>query len=330
MIEPMQAPVPGPRVLAIQMGGRRAYVGPAALARAGMLVALYTDMTGSTGLGRLAGAVARLPMPRQATRLVANLAGRRLPAELLGRTRSFDAAHMRHRVARMMARDPTSKVRCDIAANKAMGARMLAAGFGEATHILSCLGEGADFLVEAKRRGLTVVSDVMIALSSDGIVQEEHRLFPDWGPAPFDIGKAYGTARAANTNLLETASLYLCPSDFVRDDLIANFGVPPDQTRVVPYHVNQDFLDMTPAPEPGRVLFVGSADLRKGIHYLAFAQSDLAARGVRYDFRIAGEVAEVVRDHRACAGLTFLGRVPLARIGAEFNAADVLVLPSVA
>ena len=75
---------------------------------------------------------------------------------------------------------------------------------------------------------------------------------------------------------------------------------------------------------------MGTAELRKGIHYLAMAAERLRSRGRNYDFRVAGHVSEQVRRHPMCRRLTFLGRVPRDRIHQEFQQADVFVLPSLA
>ena len=81
-------------------------------------------------------------------------------------------------------------------------------------------------------------------------------------------------------------------------------------------------------PVRGRVLFVGTAELRKGIHYLGMAAEKLVKH--RYEFRIAGEVDSSVAKQPFCRHLTFLGRVPRDQIAREFEQADILVLPSLA
>ena len=99
---------------------------------------------------------------------------------------------------------------------------------------------------------------------------------------------------------------------------------------MVPYGMNQKWLELEPKPRRGRVLFVGTADLRKGIHYLAMAAEKLTGRGLNYEFRVAGNVTDQVRSQPACRHLNFLGRVPRDRIHKEFQQADVFVLPSLA
>jgi glycosyltransferase involved in cell wall biosynthesis len=87
---------------------------------------------------------------------------------------------------------------------------------------------------------------------------------------------------------------------------------------------------LPPQPQPGRVLFVGTAELRKGIHYLALAAEKLAAKNIRCEFRVAGNVSPQIARRTECKHLNFLGRVPRERIAEEYQQADIFVLPSLA
>ena len=79
-------------------------------------------------------------------------------------------------------------------------------------------------------------------------------------------------------------------------------------------------------PVRGRVLFAGTAELRKGIQYFALAVEKLVALGLCYEFRVAGDVRQSVANQKPCRYLTFLGRVPRAEMAREFAAADLFVL----
>ena len=97
---------------------------------------------------------------------------------------------------------------------------------------------------------------------------------------------------------------------------------------MVPYALAPHWFDIVPNPEPKRILFAGSANMRKGIHHLAGAARRLAAHG--YTFVVAGEANERVRAHPDSAFLTFLGRLPRSAMAEEFARADIFVLPSIA
>jgi glycosyltransferase involved in cell wall biosynthesis len=191
------------------------------------------------------------------------------------------------------------------------------------------LGEGGPFLAEARRRGLTVVIEVYTLLSALRIVAAEQQAFPEWED-PFEAGGVEAIEETARSGMLKHGDWFVCPSTAVRDDLCDHWGVSAARTTVVPYGVDPKWLELAPRPTPGRVLFVGTAGLWKGIHYLATASELLAGAGDSWEFRVAGHVAPRIAARPECRRLTFLGRVPRDQIHREYEQADVLVLPSLA
>lgn len=316
------------RFIVVQMGARHNYAVPAAFEQLGMLEALYTDLCGTRGIGRIAANLACFPVPMQAR--LAALGARRPSPEVARKTRTFDwiglQAAMARQAAVQSASDPQAGGRYR-ALKHVLGGSMIRAGYANATHVYSMLGEGGPFLTEAKRRGLRVVSDVYIALSADAIVRAEARAFPGWSAAlPWDAA----SSPTPRPDILLTASdTFVCPSEFVRDDLVSAWDVPRERTVIVPYIVGEQWLGVNNRPEPGRVLFAGTADLRKGIHYLGMA-ADRLADPRRYRFRVAGHATSEVMAQPVCRALEFLGPVPRTEIHREFATADILVLPSLA
>jgi len=315
------------RVIVAQIGARHGYAVPAMLERAGLLERLYTEICGDVGWGRQI-ARARL-VPGLRPRL-SRLAGRRLPGAIRARTRTFGWPVCRHAWrARRTRGDAAAAFREHLRFGDALGRAMTRAGFGAATHIYSMLGECPPFLIEGHRRGLKVVSDVYIPLTTERLLAAERRAFPDWEPEVPDFAALRREAGREDV-LLTRSDHFICPSAAVQDDLVANFGIGRERTSLVPYGVHPRWLALEPRPARGRVLFVGDASLRKGIHYLAMAAERLRRRGPAYEFRVAGGVARGIAQQPLCRDLVFLGRVPRDRIDEEFAAADVLVLPSLA
>jgi glycosyltransferase involved in cell wall biosynthesis len=71
------------------------------------------------------------------------------------------------------------------------------------------------------------------------------------------------------------ADVLLCPSDFVRNSMVAN-GVPVDNCFVCPFGFdNQLFTPRKTIPENPRFIFVGTISLRKGVPYLLRAFSSV-------------------------------------------------------
>ena len=315
------------KFIAVQTGARRGYAVPVILQKAGMLERFYTDLCGNVGVGHWLARGARLPGigPK-----LQRLAGRRVPVEIRDRTRSFSGPDLRWcwRAA-WAGKDPTTRFRLDSQRGLELGRSAVRSGFGEATHLYAMLTEFLPLIIAAKEEGLQVVSEVYILISTEGLMSEERRHFPDWEPAPADWD-AVRRELFSEDVLFTRTDQYICPSESVRNDLVQHWGVSPERTVVVPYGISRQWLNLAPKPRRGRVLFVGTADLRKGIHYLAMAAEQLVGRGCNYEFRVAGHVSEQVRGHPMCRRLAFLGRVPRYRIHKEFQHADVFVLPSLA
>jgi len=253
-----------------------------------------------------------------------------MPAEVLERTRTFSSEAIRYEISRRLSFDEFSRFRALQQSNRRRGEIMRHWGLGRATHVFNVLGEGGALLQAAREKGIPVLSDIIIALSTNRIEREEFEAFPDWGPAPVDLTACVEDGIDPTRHLLETTDIFVCPSMFVADDLERNWSVPRETIRVVPYALSAAWFTVQSRPRPGRILFVGSADRRKGVHYLAKAANLLRARGRCYEFRVAGGVYDVVRYHPEAATLNFLGRIPRVAITEEFAAADVFVLPSLA
>lgn len=313
------------KFIVAQIGARRGYAVPAILEKAGMLERFYTDITGDNGI---ASGAAMLPFLGKGAQ---RLGARRLPPNLRSKTATFPGLSLRRALRRSLrAPKGAEAFREAVRFSNALGHAMVRRGFGEATHLYSMLGECAPVVVAAKERGLTVVSEIYILLSTERILADERKHFPRWEP---DVPDYAALRREIGDEdvLLTRTDFAICPSVVVRDDLVQNFGFSVERTAVVAYGMNPELLTVRNHPVRGRVLFAGTAELRKGIHYLAMAAEKLSARGgLRYEFRIAGNVQPAIANQPACRHLTFLGRIPRADMASEFAQADLFVLPSLA
>lgn len=310
-----------------QIGARRGYAVPAILENAGLLERFYTDITGDVGLGKILSAATTLPWIRKAA---CRLAGRRLPQSIRSKTETFPGITLLHGSRSIFgSHDSISVFRQAMNFSDALGRAMARRSFGNATHMYSMLAECGPLLIAAKQRGLTVVSEVYIPLSTESLIAEERRKFPDWGPEAADFATVRRQLGIEDV-LLKYSDYFICSSEVVREDLVGRWGVQRERIALVPYGMDPRWLEIKPQPVRGRVLFAGTADLRKGIHYFALAAEKLARRGLHYEFRVAGNVTERVANRSECRHLTFLGRIPRAKMALEFAAADMFVLPSLA
>jgi glycosyltransferase involved in cell wall biosynthesis len=314
------------KFIVAQVGARRSYAVPAILEKAGMLDRFYTDITGDIGLGAVFSAAAVLPLVGKFAR---RLAARRLPLNIRAKTTTFPGISLVHALREAMAaRDPAASCREGVRFSDALGIAMTRCSFGSATHMYSMLGECGPLFAEGKRRGLVTVSEIYIPLSTERILTEEREKVPGW---EFNVPDYAAVCRGFEVGhrLSVDADLAICPSKWVRDDLVQNFGFPSEHTAIVPYGVNPELFSLRNEPVRGRILFAGTAELRKGIHYLAAAEK-LLVRGARCEFRVAGNVERSVANQQQCRHLKFLGRIPRVKMTGEFAVADLFVLPSLA
>lgn len=321
------APPPRFRYRVVQGGARRGYAVPLILERAGMLESFHTDVCGNAGWGAWLVKVAsvfgiggRLDL----------LARRKVPEEVVSKSHTYAVPSLRWAWRRWLQRlDEEAELRLHMRRVLETGDRISRHDFRNATHLYMMHNEFPNVMRKAREMGLKVVSEVYILQSTGSILKEERKLFPDWEDEAVDVD-AISVEMSGEDVLFTQVDHYLCPSDFVRDDLVKNWGVDEGRTSVVPYGMAPAWLDIQQKPVTGRLLFVGTADLRKGIHYLAFAAEELKRRGRNYEFRVAGNVSDRIRNRPECRELTFLGRVPRDQIQDEFRQADVFVLPSLA
>jgi len=329
-VKSVETDVTRERVLVVQMGARHNYMLPIVMENLGILQAFYTDMCARKGFGRV-GAFGAYPV-KWLPRVFEGLNNRKLPDEVLRKTKTFDWPALRHQLKLRTCRSNAERHTAQVQFDAEIGAEMLKTGYKDATHIYTVFGEGGPFITTAKRRGIKIITDVIIALSTEEIVLAEHRMFRDWDDEPLDQNPAWSPGFRRVSTITDCTDLFLCPSEFVRADLVNRWGIDRQKTTIVPYSVGAEWhkTQQNRNLEIGQILFVGAADLRKGIHYLAMASEILASRGRNYKFRIAGNVQDSVRSKPGCKHLEFLGRISRSKIREEFQRADVFVLPSLA
>ncbi len=311
------------RFIVVQIGARRNYAVPSILAKADILEGLYTDLCADSGIGQWLDCYCPRFLRKNGLQ---RLLERKLPRNLVGKVKTCDWATIRYLIAKKLAADDLLKQHDALFSfNQAFGKAAINKGLGNATHVFSMFGEGTPFLEYAKQNNLKVITEIYISPATYRILQVERDRFPELEPKLPDeiIQKDYQNFQ----KVCQLTDMFIVPSEFVKQGL-KEFGVESSQCRLIPYAVNDDWFKLENKPIKGRVLFVGTAELRKGIHILGQAAQKLAQRG--YEFRVAGNVSELVRCHPIMQCLTFLGRIPRSKIRSEYVQADIFVLPSLA
>jgi glycosyltransferase involved in cell wall biosynthesis len=128
----------------------------------------------------------------------------------------------------------------------------------------------------------------------------------------------------------ELADRIICGSQFVVD-CIREIDGPLEKCRVVPYPTASIHHASSSNPTKNgrfRVLFVGTLQLRKGVHYLFESMRHLPTE--RFEVRMVGPnlltEAATARLHEA--GIEVVGSVPRDAVNQEYANADLFVLPT--
>lgn len=321
---PKSPPIGTPKYLVIQLGARRRYAVPALLCNQGMGGFLYTDHCAEVGLGKMFSKY--IPKQLQPS-AVKKILSRHLPPELIPKTTTFDSQALRHQLAsRLAGHNQAKQIRAGRSYIQSLEKAMIAKGLGEWTHVYSMFGEGHEFLQFARNHGRTIVTEVFLSPLTHKITQQLRLENPELEKPFTPEYMAFGQERW--DRVMEMSDYFIVPSAFVAETIDLPEEEKASRCLLVPYCTPPGWTSLEAHPEPGRVLFVGSCELRKGIHLLADAATALKAKSLRW--RAAGGVSEAIRHHERFKNLTFLGRVPRTEIHQEFAAADFFVLPSFA
>jgi glycosyltransferase involved in cell wall biosynthesis len=312
------------KFIAVQLGARRAYAVPSILEKGGMLETFYTDLCGNLGmLGYLLNLVPKLLLKRQ----LKNLYGRQLPKNLLGKTVTFPCLTLRYEFHKKLLNSDTA-VQMNAWSNFAerMGNAIVKRGFGNATHYFSMFGECTQSLRYAKKQGLVTVTEIFILLNAEYLVEKERIKHPELEEPPDQkfLTEAFDWLQ----EVCNLSDWLIAPSEVVKQDLVANWGVKEERCVVIPYGVKESWLEINNIPVKGRVLMVGSANFRKGIHILGQATRELIS--CNYKFVVAGDVTETIKNSPITKSLIFLGRIPRLETLQQYEKADIFVLPSLA
>ena len=307
-----------------QLGARMHYGVPRILAMAGRLERLYTDICAVKGWPRLLGALPQSMRPARLRRLLGRVP-QGIPAGRITAFTSFGFEYAR-RLAR--AHDPDARNATFLWAGQEFCRRVIECGLGQARAVYVFNSAGLELLHEARRRGLRGVLEQTIAPRQVEwkILADEQARFPGWeAAAQAGLMQDYCDREAAEW---AAADLVVCASDFVRDGIVA-CGGSGEKCVVVPYGVEQAATTTARPPRrpgPLRVLTVGAVGLRKGSPYVMEAARQLAGRA---EFRMVGAVEVLpaaerqLRQHVELAGV-----VPRSQIRAQYDWADVFLLPS--
>ncbi len=318
------------KTVVVQSGARDAYQVARALAEAGMLEALVTDLFWP------------------ADRAWAQIIARRLPASLRAMLQQRSEASLPSSLVRLCALPGLATLLLDKLPNVPLSLRRRITRFTDAT-----LGRTAGCLAHRSAAGLVSYSyygyDAFRHYPHPGtlfqlhphpasmrrILTEELNAHPDCADSlrqEWELSLAEGDFQhlVRETTL---AAHFLAASSFTRSTLVEH-GVPASAVSVIPYGV--DSTRFTPSPDrrsgaagPLRLLFVGRINQRKGIKYLLEALRLLNTQEVH--LTVCGRVVDSLDLFRPFVSqVDIRPDVSAQELVAQYQAADLFVFPSVA
>ena len=132
--------------------------------------------------------------------------------------------------------------------------------------------------------------------------------------------------------LQREAALFICVSNFIRDQLLAR-GFPPKKLFVHRYGVEIGDIDAPSEPSSDRfVLFAGRFVEKKGISFLIEAMRRLESEGKDLRLELVGDgdiAGELKRQASGLKNVTFSGWLPNRELRAKMRGALAVCVPSV-
>jgi len=309
------------KILVCQHGARHRYAIPRIFESAGMLSALYTDSSSQSLLGKLSAILGGAAPSK-----LAKLGRRKIAGVPAGKVRSSDVHALREQVNAILRRHHLTGIELFLQRHRLLSRKMKSWGARDANAVYSMYYENLDFLRWAKDAGCKSIVDVYISPLTDKIMQEEE--------SPFDLPAGFYDADSMQTKMdlwQEAAALgdvLLCPSEWVAEGVRVVSPESAHKIRVVPYGCSINYSGGVNLPKVGKVLFAGSDVVRKGIHYLAQAATELRAVDEDIEIQVAGSIPEAILRHPLCNDLKFLGQLSSDQMKQAYLTADMFVLPS--
>jgi glycosyltransferase involved in cell wall biosynthesis len=315
------------KVIVSQLSARHNYAIPRMLHAHGILERFYTDLAFPSIIPRV---LQGLHLPEKLTASIARRVVEGVPPHLI-----HQSLAMTVQLYREKARAGHGDFGHYSEVDRAFGNISSKWGTGQADTVYGVAGSGSTFWTEARAKGLKVAADIIITPMFHRIVRDETNAFPDWSDSAAPSQDLVSISDQLNLDSILSADMLICPSVGVSRDIevfAQSIGLSAEKLprrTVVGYGIRIP-TDTTSFAIPGRILFAGGADVRKGIHYFAEASHLLGTGQHSLEFVVAGGAPDKVRKHPRANKITFLGHLSRDKLYAEYAKADVLVLPTLA
>lgn len=309
------------KVALMQRGSRHRYQIPTLLEKSGRLERFITDSYANSKLGRLACAVPEVFRSEGVSRL----SNRRI--EVIPKDKIFsndflilhDALNSKMHV----------KMGDFLKTRDGLHLKVLKKyGFGDANVFYSMNGENVSGITYASRLGLKTIVDVFIDPRNLRISSAEKQKYK----LPLSsMEKEFAVLEEHYRRAYKAADLIMCPSQMVAEGVLDLLPGSANKIYICPYGTSiiQD-KKIHADRVRGRLLWVGGDWIRKGLHVLAKAVSEVKLDYPEVEVRVAGLNKENVPSDFDFRNLTFLGRLSKADLREEYLKAQAFVFPTFA
>ncbi len=316
-----------PRVAVAQIGSRKDYQVPVALAMKGMLHRFHTDfyIHGAwRAFVRAEACVWNLKALRRA-------AGRQHPEIPPQKVVTYPSYALAYWWSLRQAKSPGACSVAYMVGGRRFCQHVVRHGLGTCNAVYAFSSAAKELFEDAKLKGKVCILDHETApwLFEQNLVLEQERRYPKW-TTPRDFDESFALYAERQRQECALADVIICPSTFAQRAVIAA-GASPEKTMVLPMGASSRFqTDVADKKYRGslKILFVGNDWVRKGLADLVAAVRTLppgtvTARAVG-DFHMSDAPADDIGQT-----VKLLGSVPRLEVPAQFQWADVFVLPTV-
>ncbi len=293
----------------LQRGARHNYLIPKYFAMNNLLASFYTDFHSSHFIFKLFKFIPNIFLTKRLKRI----SNRKLPKEIpinLVNDNFYNIFNLDQ-----------------LSVSKELFTRIKSDNFGNANSIYTNLiNEDIEFLIEAKKKGLFIVYEVIINPNINQIYENEIRKYPLLEAKKKEKKQTYN---AIDRDLikLNLADKILVPSEYIFKEVIKK-GIAKNKINIIEQSIsNEKLLEIKTNPQKGKILFVGQISIMKGIHYFAEACRILEKKNIFYEFLAVGKSSLNIRNP-LLKGPKYLGYLSFEELINIYSSSDIFVLPS--
>ena len=206
-------------------------------------------------------------------------------------------------------------------------------GIKNATILYNMFIENYEFAEYAKNKGVKIICDIYENpyiykdLADDILTISEYSCIRNQAQGYIE---SYELRMKYLHRILNIADAYLIPSTYVAESIKCNPNYDSQKTHIIPYASSIKNNIKSNKPQKGRIIWIGSDPVRKGLVYCERASKKLKERYPYVDFRIIGSIEESIKTSKEFNDLNFIGRLNKKQLEEEYNKADMFVFPTLA